>query len=439
MTDLFKLILGLLASLFRSRAKLEAEILVLRQQINVLRRRASKRPHLNNTDRFLFVWLYRWFPSVFGAIAIVRPETIVRWHRAGFRAYWRWRSRNRVGRPKVSIELRTLIGEVSCANRLWGAPRIHGELLKLGFEVAQSTVARYMCRRFGPPSQGWRTFLSNHADGIAAVDLFVLPTVAFQILYCLVILRHGRRFWMSFGVTSNPTAEWISRQITEAFPCDHAPEYLIRDRDRSYGSVFLRRLCAMGIRDRPIAPRSPWQNAYVERLIGTSLAYSRHEHREPALGSASDPRRTAQAWHRCRADHRGKIYGKERAATVAGLEDLSAQSCRRHCVDGFVRSPDDLVSAVVWISDPATFPPRACVARCDRTPERPLDCPSTDRGLRLATDARVHRSRSGLRVWRCRRPAASRNGHTGSAGLATVAMAKRILREAHRFDPTGLS
>jgi transposase InsO family protein len=269
MTDLFKLILGVLASLFRSRAKLEAEILVLRQQINVLRRRALKRPHLNKTDRFLFVWLYRWFPSVLGAIAIVRPETIVRWHRAGFRAYWRWRSRNRVGRPKVSVELRTLIGEMSCANRLWGAPRIHGELLKLGFKVAQSTVARYMCRRFGPPSQGWRTFLSNHADGIAAVDLFVLPTIAFQILYCLVILRHGRRFWMSFGVTSNPTAEWISRQITEAFPWDHAPEYLIRDRDRSYGSVFVRRLSAMGIRDRPIAPRSPWQNAYVERLIGT--------------------------------------------------------------------------------------------------------------------------------------------------------------------------
>ncbi len=269
MIDLFKLILGVLTLLFRSRAQLEAEILVLRQQINVLRRRASKRPHLNNTDRFLFVWLYRWFPSVLSAIAIVRPETIIRWHRAGFRAYWRRRSRNRVGRPEVSIELRTLIGEMSCANRLWGAPRIHGELLKLGFEVAQSTVARYMCHRFGPPSQGWRTFLSNHADGIAAVDLFVLPTVAFQILYCLVILRHGRRFWMSFGVTSNPTAEWISRQITEAFPWDHAPEYLIRDRDRSYGSVFVRRLCAMGIRDRPIAPRSPWQNAYVERLIGT--------------------------------------------------------------------------------------------------------------------------------------------------------------------------
>src|SRR5437899_2114168 len=185
MTDLFKLILGVLASLFMSRAKLEAEILVLRQQINVLRRRASKRPHLNNADRLLFVWLYRWFSSVLGAIAIVRPETIIRWHRAGFRAYWRWQSRNRVGRPKISAELRTFIGEMSRANPLWGAPRIHGELLKLGFEVAQ--FARYMCRRWSPPSQGWRTFLRNHADGIAAVDLFVLPTIRFQTLYCLVI------------------------------------------------------------------------------------------------------------------------------------------------------------------------------------------------------------------------------------------------------------
>jgi hypothetical protein len=160
-----------------------------RQQINVLRRQAPKRPHFNNTDRFLFVWLYRWFPSVLGAIAIVRPETIIRWHRAGFRAYWRWRSRNHVGRPKVSAELRTLIGEMSRANPLWGAPHIHGELLKLGFDVAQSTVARHMCRQSRPPSQGWRTFLSNHADGIAAVDLFVLPTIAFRILYCFVIIR----------------------------------------------------------------------------------------------------------------------------------------------------------------------------------------------------------------------------------------------------------
>lgn len=149
MTDLLKLILGVLASLFRSRAELEAENLVLRQQVNVLLRRMPKRPDLNNTDRFLFVWIYRWFPSILGAVAIVRPETIIRWHRAGFRAYWRWRSRNRVGRPKVSAELRTLIGEMSRANPLWGAPRIHGELLKLGFDVAQSTVARYICAAVG--------------------------------------------------------------------------------------------------------------------------------------------------------------------------------------------------------------------------------------------------------------------------------------------------
>jgi transposase InsO family protein len=154
---------------------------------------------------------------------------------------------------------------MSCANALWGAPRIHGELLKLGFEVVQSTVAPPLA----PPSQGWRTFLSNHVDGIAAIDLFVLPTIAFQILYCLVIVRHGRRLWVSIGVTANPTAEWISRQVTEAFPWDHAPRYLIWDRDTSYGPVFLQRIRAMGIRDHPITPRSPWQNAYVERLIGS--------------------------------------------------------------------------------------------------------------------------------------------------------------------------
>jgi hypothetical protein len=209
MIDLLTLILGALASLFKSRATLEAENLVLRQQVNVLRRRTPKRPHLNNTDRVLFVWLYRWFPTILEAVAIVRPETIIRWHRAGFRAYWRWRSGNRVGRPKVSAELRTLIGEMSRANALWGAPRIHGELLKLSFAVAQSTVARYMCRLSRPPGQGWRTFLSNHVDGLAAVDLFVLPTIAFKILYCLVVVRHGRRIWVSFGVTTNPTPEWM--------------------------------------------------------------------------------------------------------------------------------------------------------------------------------------------------------------------------------------
>src|SRR3981189_3500042 len=161
MTDLFRLILGILASRFKARATLEAENLVLRQQVNVLRRRTPKRPHLNNPPRFLFVWLCRWFPSVLEVVAIVRPETFIRWHRAGFQAYWRWRSRNRVGRPKVSAKLRTLIGEMSRANALWGAPRIRGELLKLGFEVAQSTDARYMCRLADVSQQSRRRHRGN--------------------------------------------------------------------------------------------------------------------------------------------------------------------------------------------------------------------------------------------------------------------------------------
>ena len=269
MTDLLRLILSVLASLFKSRAGLEAENLILRLQINVLRRRMPKRPALTNIDRLLFVWLYRWFPSTVGALAIARPETIISWHRSGFRAYWRWRSRNCVGRPKVSAELRTLIREMSRANPLWGAPRIHGELLKLGFDVAQSTVAKYMVRRLGPPSQGWKTFLRNHVPDIGAIDMFVVPTVGFKLLYGLVIIRLNRRRLVWINVTANPTADWIARQITEAFPWDQAPRYLIRDRDASYGHLVTRRLAAMGIRDRPTAPRSPWQNGHVERLIGS--------------------------------------------------------------------------------------------------------------------------------------------------------------------------
>jgi transposase InsO family protein len=229
----------------------------------------TKRPALTNIDRLLFVWLYRWFPSTVGALAIVRPETVIRWHRVGFRAYWRWRSRNRVGRPKVSAELRALIREMSQANPLWGAPRIHGELLKLGFDVAQSTVAKYMVRRRGPPSQGWKTFLRNHVPDIGAIDLFVVPTVGFKLLYGLVIIKLKRRHLVWINVTANPTADWIARQITEAFPWEQAPRYIIRDRDASYGHAVTRRLAAMGIRDRPTAPRSPWQNGHVERLIGS--------------------------------------------------------------------------------------------------------------------------------------------------------------------------
>jgi transposase InsO family protein len=202
-------------------------------------------------------------------VIILQPETLVRWHRAGFRRYWRWKSNSRGGRPRIEMELRALIRQMSTENQLWGAPRIHGELLKLGFSVAQSTVAKYMVKRRGPPSQGWRPFLRKHAPDIAAMDLFVVPTIGFKLLYGFVIARIDRRDLVWINVTTDPTAEWIARQITEAFTWDEAPHYLIRDRDRIYGSVVTRRLRAMGIRDKPTAPASPWQNGFAERLIGS--------------------------------------------------------------------------------------------------------------------------------------------------------------------------
>ena len=213
--------------------------------------------------------MYQLFPSILSAIIVVKPETVIRWHRRGFRAYWRWKSRRRGGRPRIDREVRNLIRRMNKENPLWGAPRIHGELLMLGITVAESTVARYMARRQGPPSQGWKTFLRNHAAGIASIDLFVVRTVSFKLLYGLVILRHARRRLVTISVTSNPTAEWIAGQVTDAFPWDEAPRHLIRDRDGAYGPAYARRIRAMGIRDRPTAPRSPWQNGHVERLIGS--------------------------------------------------------------------------------------------------------------------------------------------------------------------------
>ena len=253
----------------KSRANLEAENLVLRQQVIVLSRKVRSRVRLRNIDRLIFVWLYRCFPSILNAITVVKSETVIRWHRRGFGAYWRWKSRRCGGRPKIDREIRDLIRRMSKENSLWGAPRIHGELLMLGIEVAQSTVARYMIRRPGPPSQGWKTFLSNHAAGIASIDLFVVRTISFELLYGLVILRHARRRLASISVTNNPTAEWIAGQVTDAFPWDEAPRYLIRDRDGAFGPAYTRRIRAMRIRDHPTAPRSPWQNGHVERPIGS--------------------------------------------------------------------------------------------------------------------------------------------------------------------------
>src|SRR6202171_1156568 len=269
MRGLVRLIVWMVADLFRSRAALETEIWMLRQQINVLRRPAPKNPTFSAICRLIFVCLYRLLPGVRNALAIVKPETVVKWHRAGFHLYWRWKSKARGRRPTLPTEIRKLIREMSIANPLWGAPRIHGELLKLGIDIGQTSVAKYMVKRRGPPSQVWKTFLHNHADGIAAMDLFVVPTISFRLLYGLLIMGHGRRQILWFGVTANPTAEWIANQVTEACGWEQAPRYLIRDRDGAYGEVFIRRLRSMGIRDRPTSPHSPWQNGYAERLIGS--------------------------------------------------------------------------------------------------------------------------------------------------------------------------
>jgi transposase InsO family protein len=269
MANLCKLIWCAVVGLLRSRASLQAEILVLRHQLNVLCRKCPQRKAFSGFDRLMFVGLCALAPSISDALQIVKPDTVVRWHRAGFRAYWRWKSRFRGGRPKTPAETRQLVREMSIANPLWGAPRIHGELLKLGIEVGQTTVAKYMAKRRRPPSQGWRTFLHNHAEGIASMDLFVVPTVSFRLLYGLLILRHDRRELVWLGVTAHPTAEWIAQQVTEAFGWRDLPQYLIRDRDRIYGSRLVERVRAMGIRDRPTAARSPWQNGHAERLIGS--------------------------------------------------------------------------------------------------------------------------------------------------------------------------
>src|ERR1700738_614106 len=235
----------------------------------VLRRKLHGRVRLTNNGRWFFIQLSRWVPSILQVLAIIRPETLVRWHRAGFRCYWRWKSRPQGGRPRIDTELRALIRRMSVENPLWGAPRIHGELLKLGFEIAQPSIAKYMVKRRGPPSHGWRTFLHNHAPDIAAMDLFVVPTIGFALLYAYIIVRLDRRELVWISVTTHPTAEWVARQITEAFPWNEAPRYMIHDRDRIYGAIVTRRLRAMGIRDKPIAPASPWQNGFAELLIGS--------------------------------------------------------------------------------------------------------------------------------------------------------------------------
>ena len=262
-------LIGLLASL-RSRAELQVEIAALHHQLRVLQRRRGGRPQLRPADRILWAWLARRWPGWRRALVIVKPKTVLGWHRLGFRLYWRWKSRQRgPGRPKVSAEVRALIRKMSLSNPGWGAPRIHGELLKLGIEICQASVANYMVRRRQPPSQTWRTFLENHLRQLVAVDFFIVPTLTFRVLFVFIVLAHDRRRIVHCNVTAHPTAEWTAQQMREAFPWETAPRFLLRDRDRIYGETFRDCVAAMGVDEIRTAPQSPWQNPYVERLIGS--------------------------------------------------------------------------------------------------------------------------------------------------------------------------
>ena len=253
----------------RSRAALHAEVLALRHQLLVLQRSRRSRLRLTDVDRGLWIALARLWTDWRCILVIVKPETVIAWHRQGFRRYWTWKSRRRAGRSAVPQEVRDLIRTMSLANPRWGAPRLHGELLKLGIAVSQGTVATYMCPRRSPPSQSWRTFLQNHVPDLMAADFFVVPTATFRLLFVFVILAHNRRRPFHIAVTTSPTAAWTAQQLREAFPWDTAPRYLLRDRDSVYGDTFRNMVQQMGITEIRTAPRSPWQNAYVERLIGS--------------------------------------------------------------------------------------------------------------------------------------------------------------------------
>jgi putative transposase len=257
-----------LRSTLRDRSAMQLEILALRHQLHVINRSRPQRLRLTRADRMLWVWLSKCWNGWRAALAIVRPETVVAWHRRGFRLFWTWKSRHRAGRPGVPPEVRHLIRTMADMNPLWGAPRIHGELLKLGIDVSQSTVAKYMPRHRRPPSQTWRTFLTNHVGQITAADFFVVPTATCRLLFVLVIVAHQRRRVVHVAVTGHPTAAWTAQQLREAFPGDEVPRYLIRDRDHAFAGIGPT-ATGMGIHEVLTAPRSPWQNAYAERVIGS--------------------------------------------------------------------------------------------------------------------------------------------------------------------------
>ena len=269
MNSILQALWAFIASFFRTRASMQMEILALRHQLAVCQR-SVKRPKLKPADRILWSWLSRIWGGWRDALLFVRPATVVKWRRRKFREHWTGVSRSgKPGRPPISKEVQDLIRRMSTANVLWGAPRIRDELRKLGITVAKSTVETYMVRAPKPPSQTWRTFLENHVKDLVSLDFFLVPTVTFRLLFVFVVLANERRRVMHFNVTEHPTSAWTAQQLTEAFPWDEAPRYLLRDRDSTYGGEFQGRARDLGIEEVLTTARSPWQNPYVERLIGS--------------------------------------------------------------------------------------------------------------------------------------------------------------------------
>jgi putative transposase len=259
----------LLPVLCGSHRHVALENLALRQQLAVYKK-TLRRPKLHPSDRLFWASLSRIWAGWRQALIIVTPDTVLRWHRRRFRDYWAKLSRrSQVSRPSINAEIIALVRKMAAANPLWGAPRLHGELLKLGIDVAERTVSRLIPKRPTPPSQTWRTFLTNHVRDLVSIDFFTVPTAQLRVLFVLVVLAHHRRRVLHFNVTEHPTAAWTAQQIVDSFPDDTAPAYLLQDRDAIYGDSFRQRMKGMRIQEVLTAARSPWQNTFAERLIGS--------------------------------------------------------------------------------------------------------------------------------------------------------------------------
>src|ERR1022692_2850867 len=275
MYNLFLLWFGVLIRLFRSRGKLVLENLVLRQQLAVLKRR-HPRPRLDFFDKLFWVIAHQFWSAWEEALIVVTPETVVRWHRAGFRFYWRLISRVRkpAGRRRLSKEVRDLIFRMVAENPTWGAPRIHGELLMLGFDLSERTISRWIRRapRDPEPAKRWLAFLRNHREAIAAMDFFTVPSVSFRLLYCFFVISHDRRRILHFNVTRHPTSTWVIQQLREAFPYEAGPRFLIFDRDSKFSLEFAAAVRSLNVRPVRTSLESPWQNGVAERWIQSCRA-----------------------------------------------------------------------------------------------------------------------------------------------------------------------